>query len=101
MRAAAGSGRIGLALDQHDPAEALAVERERRVAADEADVAARQPDERVRRDDREVGGSLDGVEPADRRRPRAVPASPGGEPRSTTLAPAGGATSTSEAGTAP
>ncbi len=61
---AGGGRRLGLALDQHDPAEPLAVEHERGVAADEADVLARQPDERVGRDDREAGRRLDRVEPA-------------------------------------
>ena len=92
---------VGLSLDQHDAAEPLPVEGDGRVAADQADVAARQPDERRRRDDREVGGRLDGVEPGDRRRARCLPDGCGPVPRSTTFAPAGGEMSTSEDATAP
>ena len=81
-----------------DPAEPLAVEHERGVAADEPDVASRQADERVGRDDGEVRGGRDGVEPGHGRRARALVAAVPAEPRSTTFAPAGGATSTSPDG---
>ena len=61
---------VRLPLDDDDRAEPLPVDDEHRPrvgGADEPHVLARQPDERVGRDDRERRGGLHGGEPGDRR----------------------------------
>ena len=86
-----------LALDDDDRAEALPVDDEHRPGvggADEPDVTARQADERVGRDDGERRSRLHRREPGHRRRATAsrVAVVLACDERSTTLAPAGGAT---------
>ena len=93
-------GRVGLALDQDDRAEPLAVEDDRGIAADEPHVTSRQADERVGRDDGEAAAAVTASSPVT----AGVPA-PGRtdapDAEVDDLRARGGETSTSPAATAP
>ncbi len=91
-------------LDDHDRAQALAVDDEcgpRVARSDEPDVAARQADERVGSGDGEAAAAWTAGRPVTGAVPPCWEPAPVGDEMSTTLAPAGGATWTSLSGTAP